>query len=86
MVGCCVEDKGGSRSAQIWKFNYNCALAVIPAVEMGRQSGRRDGSRRMNDGRERGRESGGTNGFKLAEKWERNISVCVLDFETWPLR
>lgn len=29
-----VEDKGGGGGggAQIWKFNYNCALAVIPLV------------------------------------------------------
>lgn len=32
VVGCCIEDKGGSGSARIWKFNYNCALAVIPLV------------------------------------------------------
>lgn len=31
-AGCCMEDKGGSGSARIWKFNYNCALAVIPLV------------------------------------------------------
>ena len=34
VAGGHVEDKSGgvSGSARIWKFNYNCALAVIPLV------------------------------------------------------
>lgn len=34
VAGCCIEneDKGGSGSVRVWKFNYNCALAVIPLV------------------------------------------------------
>lgn len=30
--GTVLRIKGGSESARIWKFNYNCALAVIPLV------------------------------------------------------
>lgn len=32
VMGCQAEDKKGSGSARVWKFNYNCALAVIPLV------------------------------------------------------
>lgn len=41
-MGAAQRIKGGSGTAVVWKFNYNCALAVIPVVLMGQQSERRD--------------------------------------------
>lgn len=65
-VGGCIEDKGWSGRARIWKFNYNCAQAVIPLVGNGTaERGEGDGWRWMEGGtEEESTESWETNGLK----------------------